>query len=354
MSFTYSPAPLLSGYLGDREVAACFSPKVDLSAMAVFEAALARACAQVGLIPAEAAGRIANACAIYEPDLPAIAVAIGRDGVAVPEMLRQLREQLRTDDAPHLHFGATSQDVIDTSLMLRLKPVMAKLKARVSECIAALIALDARFGKRTLAARTRMQLALPMTVSARLTSWRQPLLSLSERFDRIADTGLLLQLGGPVGDSRAYGEYRGQVGQAMAGMLGLVDAAPWHSNRLPVIDIANAMTALTGTLGKMGQDMCLMAQNEFAEISVSGSGGSSAMAHKQNPVKAEALVTLARFNASLVSAMQHSAVHEQERSGAAWSLEWMVLPQICVAAGAASRTAAELLANIQSIGNDRG
>ena len=107
---------------------------------------------------------------------------------------------------------------------------------------------------------------------------------------------------------------------------------------------------MTGTLGKMGQDIALMAQNEIGEIELSGGGGSSAMAHKHNPVKAEMLVTLARFNAVQLAGIHQSLVHEQERSGAAWTLEWMLMPQMAVAAGAALRTARQLTSEIQYIG----
>lgn len=114
--------------------------------------------------------------------------------------------------------------------------------------------------------------------------------------------------------------------------------------------MAEACSHLTAALGKMGIDISLMAQNELSEITLSGGGGSSALPHKQNPIRAEALVTLTHFNATLISGMHHSLVHEQERSGAAWTLEWMLLPQMIVAAGGATRNAFELLNSITAIG----
>jgi 3-carboxy-cis,cis-muconate cycloisomerase len=125
--------------------------------------------------------------------------------------------------------------------------------------------------------------------------------------------------------------------------LGLPER-PWHADRTRLAEIAVWLAGLSGSLGKIGQDVALMAQNEIAEIRLAGGGGSSAMPHKENPVGAETLVTLARFSATQVSGMHHALIAEQERSGAAWTLEWMLLPPLAVAAGAGLRTATALLA----------
>ena len=130
---------------------------------------------------------------------------------------------------------------------------------------------------------------------------------------------------------------------ALAERLGLADHEPWHSDRTPILDIAHAFVLLSGTLGKIGQDVALMAQNEIATIRLAGGGGSSAMAHKQNPVGAEVLVALARLNAGLLGTLSQSMVHENERSGAAWTLEWILLPQIAEATGAGLTLADMLL-----------
>ena len=137
----------------------------------------------------------------------------------------------------------------------------------------------------------------------------------------------------------------------MAEKLGLRDPGfCWHTERIGIVDYAQWLAFVTGSLGKMGQDIVLMAQNAMGEFQFDSGGGSSAMAHKQNPVKAEALVTLARFNATLAGGMQHAMVHEQERSGAAWTFEWMMIPQLCVATGASLRNASELLESATAIG----
>jgi 3-carboxy-cis,cis-muconate cycloisomerase len=128
--------------------------------------------------------------------------------------------------------------------------------------------------------------------------------------------------------------------------LGVVPRAR-HSERDGQAELADWLSLVTGSLGKMGQDIALMAQSEVGEVRLRGGGGSSAMPHKVNPVGAEVLVTLARFNAALVSGMHQALVHENERSGAAWTLEWMLLPQMATAAGAALRTALHLVGNME-------
>jgi 3-carboxy-cis,cis-muconate cycloisomerase len=161
-----------------------------------------------------------------------------------------------------------------------------------------------------------------------------------------------VQIGGAAGDRGALGDAAPIVARTVADRLGLREPGhSWHSTREGIAAQSAAMAAISGTLGKMGQDICLMAQQGVDEVAlVSGGGGSSAMPHKQNPVLAELLVTLARFNATQVSAMHHAMIHEQERSGAAWGLEWMVLPQMAVATARGLSAALELTADIARLG----
>lgn len=351
MSYTPFQAPLLGALLGDQEIAACFSVKAELAAMLRFEAALARVCAAHRFIPENAAGAIATLCETFEPDLPAISAATARDGVCVPELVRQLREAAG-EGGPHVHFGATSQDVTDTALVLRLKDVSAILSKRLDKIIAGLDALADKFGSNPLTGRTRMQAALQITVDDRLGAWRAGVGEARERLDTNFEAMNRLQFGGPAGTLDSFGGKAQLVSVDLAHALGLFNPPRnWHANRVATADLASSLSIVTGSLGKIGQDVALMAQNEIGEIELSGGGESSAMPHKQNPVLAEALVTLARFNATLVSGMHQSLVHEQERSGSAWMLEWMILPQMCVAAGAAARNMVSLLENVDALGS---
>jgi 3-carboxy-cis,cis-muconate cycloisomerase len=351
MSFTPFNAPLLSGLLGDPEVVKHFSVGAELSAMTRVEAALAKAEAEVGVIGGDAAEAIAAACETFQPDIAAIGAATARDGVIVPEFIRQLRAHVGEPHANHVHFGSTSQDVIDTSFVLRVKDVIALLEKRLIDLIAALEELDTRFGANQMMARTRMQAAIPITVCDRLRSWKMPLDGHLARLAELKPRLLALQFGGAAGTLDKLGDKAGEVGELLARSLGLqLPDANWQTDRSAVAELAGWLSLVTGTLGKMGQDIALMAQTEIGEIRLSGSGGSSAMPHKQNPVKAEILVTLARFNAVQVSGVHQSLVHEQERSGAAWTLEWMLMPQMAVATGASLRSALQLIEETENIG----
>ena len=352
MSYTPFNAPILSGLLGDRETAACFSVKVEITAMALFEAALARATAAAGLIPEEAGEAIASVCSHFEPDMARLGAATERDGVCVPDLVSQLRQALDEDYAEYVHFGATSRDVVDTALMIRMKPVVAMLRDRLMAIAGKLSELDGRFGGNSFMARTRMRAATETSVSQRLAIWKEPIERNLSRLEELAPRLLSIQLGGQIGARGAYGDKADSVAARIGQILGLsVPERSWHAGRDTIAEFASLLSLVTGALGMIGQDVERMVRDEIVEIALAERGGSPAVAHTKNPVLAEALVTLARFNATLVSGMHQTVVHEQECSAAAWTLEWMLLPQMCIAAGAATRTTLALLARIERIGS---
>ncbi len=353
MTYSAFDHPILSGLLGDPEIAAFFSAEADVNAMLAFEAALATVQARHGLIPRDAAERIAALCATFRPDVNALRQAVASDGVMVPELVRQIREAIGDDVAVHVHFGATSQDIIDTSLMLRLKAVCACVRTKLSSIIESMAALADRHGKAGLTGYTRMQAAIPITVSDRISSWRAPLERHHARLAALDETAFALQFGGAAGTLEKFGDRGPALRSALAAALGLADRPQWQSQRDGLAEIAGLFSLITGSLGKFGQDIALMAEIGD-EIALSGGGGSSAMPHKQNPVAAEVLVSLARFNAVQLSGMHQSLVHEQERSGAAWTLEWLILPQMAGALSASLRLGLTLTGNIKHIGKTAG
>jgi 3-carboxy-cis,cis-muconate cycloisomerase len=335
------------------EVAAHFSVKSDIEAMLRFEAMLAKSQTEAGLIPQDHCEDIERACASFEPDIPTLQTGVVRDGMAVPEFVRQLRDACSEEAAPSLHYGSTSQDVVDTSLILRLVRVNAGLEQRLADVLHELSALNEKFGERTLMARTRMQAALPVKVTDRLHAWSGQLITHQNAFRAIKDQLHVVQLGGPVGNLEKMGEKGSQVRAALAEHLGLADpGCAWHTDRTRLYVYCSWLTDVCGALGKIGQDILLMAQNEVDEISFEETGGSSAMAHKKNPIKAEVLVTIAKFTAALNSGMQHNKIHEQERSGVAWTFEWLMVPQLCVATGASLRNTSTLLKSVKAIAKD--
>lgn len=344
--------PYLSGLLGDEEVAALFSAAAELEAMLAFEVALSKAEAAEGLIPTDAARAIAEAAHRFSPDVASLREATKRDGVVVSDFVRQLRAAVGEPHGKHVHFGATSQDVVDSGMMLRLAGVLPIFEDRLAALVASLENLAADFGHRPLMGRTRMQAAIPITVSDRLDTWRSPLERHAAQLKRFSTEGLAVQFGGAAGTLDKLGDKAPAVRAALARDLGLADTPQWQSQRERIVELGSLLTAITGSLGKTGQDIALMAERGD-EIALSGGGCSSVMPHKQNPVAAEVLVTLARFNAAQLGGLAQAAVHEQERSGAAWTLEWLILPQMVVACGAALRLAGGLLSSIRRLGPHR-
>ena len=347
MSVSPFEHPFLGGLLGDADIASFFSAEADCRAMIAFESALAKAQGAAGVIPTDAADRIGKALAGFAPDVAALAAGTGRDGVVVPELVRQLREAVAGDAAGFVHFGATSQDVVDTSLALRLKPVLAILDARLASVSEALHALELRDGAIEVMAHTRMQAAIPVPASRKIRGWRDPLSRHRVRLEEVAADIGVVHFGGAAGTLEKLGDRADDVMRRLAVLLDLrpVEHAR-HSERDGMAGLASWLSLVTGSLGKMGQDIALAAQSEVGEIRLAAGGGSSAMPHKVNPVGAETLVTLARFDATLVAGLHQSLVHENERSGAAWTLEWMLLPQMIMACGVSLRIAEALIGQV--------
>ncbi len=340
----------LNGLLEDAEVRRLISSEATLAAMLQVELHYSEALAATGVIDPEAAASVRRAIEGFRPDLAELAKSTGRDGVVVPALVAQLRDRLSAGDREALHSGMTSQDVIDTALVLNLRPVCAVLEARLGRVLMLLDGLNARFGARSLMGHTRMQPAQRILVSHRLAQWQRPLADVRARLNVVQAALMRLQLGGAVGDGAAIGATYVDVGHCMAQALDLqAPNGSWHSARIPIVDFANWLSLVSGHLGKIGQDIALLAQAGDA-IRLTGGGGSSAMPHKQNPVTAELLVTLARFNATQIGGMHQTLVHEQERSGSAWTLEWMILPQMVMATGRALSAGETLLGQIDELG----
>jgi 3-carboxy-cis,cis-muconate cycloisomerase len=338
--------------LGDREVAGLMGLEADLAAMLRFETALARAEAATGFIPEPAAIAIGQAIAGFRLDIERLTAATLRDGVPVPDLVAQLREAVGPEHGKSVHFGATSQDVIDTALALRLQSVLDLFETRLAALDETLAGLEQRFGAQPLMGRSRMQAAIPITSGDRLAVWRSSLVRISAELPDLRRDVLILSLAGAAGTAEKFGDRIGELRRYLADELGLgVPVYVPHADRGRVARLADWLSRVTGALGKIGQDAALMAQNGIDAIKIAGAGGSSAMPHKQNPVRAEILVALARFNATELGAMHQALVHEQERSGSAWTLEWLVLPRMVEATGTALLHGQSMLSAVERIGD---
>jgi 3-carboxy-cis,cis-muconate cycloisomerase len=338
---------LLSALAGDDEIEALLTDRAQLDAMLTVERALAEASAEAGWISAEAASAVLAAMDGFAPEAAALEAGMARDGVVVPELVKTLRSRVAEPHRQALHKGATSQDIADTALMLQLAQVFTVYETRLAALLDQLTELRSGWGNEALMAHTRMQAALPTTWRAKIDSWSAPLKRHLRALSAMRRTLLVVQLGGPVGDRGSFEGHGEAIAAAMARRLDLGVAEPWHSTRDPIVALGNLLTLVSGSLGKIGADVTLLAQSEVGAVRLEGGGGSSAMAHKSNPVGAEVLVALARLNAGLSGTLAQAMVHENERSGAAWTLEWLTLPPMLVATGASLRLAAQTLAQLR-------
>ncbi len=334
--------------LSDDETARLFSDAAELRCLLDVEAALARAQGRTGVIPGEAAARIDMAARSLTLDPRALAAGTQTSGVPIIPLVAALRKAVGGEAAQYVHWGATSQDIVDTALILRLRTILEVMKARLDSLIAALV-IQAESHRRTvMTARTRYQHAIPTTFGLKVAGWFAPLVRDRARLDELRPRLLCIQFGGAAGTLAALGDRGLAVMDAFAQELGLAaPVLPWHTQRDVMAEIANWLSLVSGSLGKMGQDVVLLAQSEVSEVRPGIGGGSSTMPQKSNPIVAETLVALARSNAGLLGNMHQAMIQENERGGSGWSLEWITLPQMAVASGAALRNAQILIENLE-------
>jgi len=336
MAFSLFDHPHFSALLKHNDIADLFAAEAELSAMLRFEAALAEVEADLGVIPKDAGAAIAETISVFQPSFEFLAQGVRRDGLVVPSLIKSLREAVPKAHRVHVHFGATSQDVIDTSLILRMKQAFLIIRRDFKAVLNSLNQLSSEQGETQIMGRTRMQRALPISLGDRIATWISPLVRQLDALGGLESNLLAVQFGGAVGTLDKLDKRGPEVRAALAKRLGLSDPGrSWHTDRDRIADLAGWLAKVSGSLGKIGQDLALMAQNEVGEASFEGGGISSAMPHKKNPIQAELLIVLARYNAGQITSVHQSLVHEGERSGAAWTLEWMVVPAM-VAATAAS------------------
>ncbi len=331
---------------GDPEVAALFSDAASVGAMIHVEQALARAEGACRVIPAEAARAIDAGLAEVVPDPAVLAAGTAAAGVPVPALVSALRGQLPPEAGQWLHWGATSQDIVDTALVLKLDAALTILAARMDALIAALSASARRWADLPMAGRTRSQIAAPTTFGLRVARWAQPLIAQRAELPAVHARVARVQFGGAVGTNAAIAPHGPAVTAALARELGLAAGPSWHGDRSGLGALAGWCAGTCAALGRMAGDLILMGRSEAGEARAGSGGGSSTMPQKSNPVAAETIVALARHAACLVPAVQQAGIHAEERDGAAWALEWLALPQIVVATAAALRHADGLAATL--------
>ena len=339
---------LLDALFRCEEVENAFSDRACLQGMLDFEAGLARAEARAGVIPSPAATAIAAKCKVELFDVVPLATAARPAGnLAIPlvQALTGLVAQTDKESARWVHWGATSQDAIDTGCVLQLRQALGVIAGDVDRLTAGLAELAVRHRSTIVVGRTWMQQALPTTFGVKVAGWLDAMARHRERLREMERSVSVLQFGGAVGTLAALGARGPDVAKNLAEELQLgLPEAPWHSHRDRFAEVATTLGLCVGTLGKIARDISLHAQTEIAEVfepAGEGRGGSSTMPHKRNPVTSAVVLAAAARVPGLVSTMLTAMVQEQERGLGGWHAEWETLPEIVRLMAGALRQMAE-------------
>lgn len=319
-----------------------------------FEAALARAEAALGVIPANAAEPIARACVAERFDIAALGeAAVAGSTVAIPLVAALVRAVREADVAASgfVHWGATSQDVVDTALVLELSTALAALDADLAPAIDAFAAKAQTHRHQPMAARTLLQQAVPIPFGLKLAGYAAALARARSRLQRLRAEALVLQFGGAAGTLAPLGPHGLAVAERLAALLGLpLPDAPWHSHRDRLAEVASALAILAGTCGKIARDTALLMQTEVGEVSepaAPGRGASSTMPHKRNPVAAAMALACAGLAPNLAAAIIAAQVQEHERAVGAWQAEWAAFPMLLLVVSGAVAAVRDLAEGLE-------
>jgi 3-carboxy-cis,cis-muconate cycloisomerase len=338
---------LFDEVLARGPVRVAVSDRAWLAAMLDTEAALARAEAASGMIPAAATAVIAAACDPDRYDLAALGAAARGSGTPVLPLVDALRCEVPPDVAGFVHYGATSQDILDTAMMLVAHRALGPLLDDLTGT-AELSATLAREHERTpMAGRTLLQHALPVTFGLKAAGWMVALDEAAHRLADVRETRLAVQLGGAAGTQVAWRGSGAGIAVSFARELGLINPVlPWHTNRTRIAELAGALATAAGVLAKIARDITLLAQTEVAEVAEAAPGRSSAMPHKRNPVASVSAYACASQAPGLAATLYAAMVQEHERAAGAWQAEWRPLRELLVAVGSAAAWLRECLAGL--------
>lgn len=343
------PVRLIENLATTAPLAELFSDRSVLQAMLHFEVALARAEAQLNIIPRSAADTIAQAAEPGNFDVEALAEAALHAGTLAIPFVKELTERVRAKDpaaAGYVHWGATSQDLCDTALVLLLRQAQSILESNLVRLEQALAGLAKQHKDTVMLGRTLLQAAPPITFGLKAAGWLGALSRSHRRLEDDFHQTLVLQFGGASGTLAALGEHGLAVAQALADELHLtLPDAPWHTHRDRLAELVCACGVLCGSLGKMARDISLLMQNEIAEVAEpvgAGRGGSSTMPHKRNPVGCTVTLAAANRVPALVSSFLAGMLQEHERAAGGWQAEWSTVSDVVAATGLALASMAEV------------
>jgi 3-carboxy-cis,cis-muconate cycloisomerase len=329
------PSTLLTPLISSAAMRAVLDDRARLQRMLDFIVALARAEAAVGLVPALASDQIANAAKAERYDVKALGEeAVAAGNLAIPLINALTAEVAKADPAAAgwVHWGSTSQDIIDTGLVLDLRAAIDALIADLNRAVEGFTTLAGRHRRTPIVGRTWLQHALPMPFGLKLAGYAAALGRARERLRRLRREALVLQFGGAVGTLAALNDKGLDVAERLAALLDLpLPEAPWHSHHDRLAEVASAFAILTGTCGKIARDVSLLMQTDVAEAfepAAPGRGGSSTLPHKRNPTAAATALAAATIAPNLLATILAAQVQEHERAIGGWQAEWQAFPAL--------------------------
>ncbi|SKA38033.1 adenylosuccinate lyase [Consotaella salsifontis] len=333
------------------EMREIFSEKNRLQKWLDFEVALARTQAELGIIPEAAAEEIAAAAHIDRVDLEAVAEEVRRIKHTLVPLLKGLQANLGKEAAEFLHYGATTQDVVDTGLILQLQQAHRVFCRDLGAVGRELMRLAAEHRDTVMVGRTHGVQALPITFGHKCAIWLDELSRHAERMEQAAPRVFVVMLVGAVGTQASYGPKAREIEAGTARRLGLgATDISWAPSRDRIAEYITLLAMIAGTLGKIGNELFNLQRNEFAEVEEGfseGKLGSSTMPHKRNPVAAENVAMLSRSVRYSAAMMMEAMVQEHERDGIAWKSEWKAVPEACLVTGAILMQAGALLKGLR-------
>ncbi|MEM9577994.1 MAG: lyase family protein [Pseudomonadota bacterium] len=344
MAASVFDSPLYAKLFPTGEAGRLFSDSAAIRAMLLVEGALAKVQGQAGVIPEVSAAAIHRASLEIQIDPGALAEGTGRNGVCIRALVSAFRAEMNAPEhAQYVHWGATSQDIIDTGLMLRLRQLLSLAEADLRALLDQLAQMADAHAETPMAARTYGQVSTPTTWGAVVAQWGMPLADALEALPGLRAAALWVSLSGASGTASALGAEAPALRAALAEGLGLFDPGrSWHTDRGPILRITDWIAGVTATLGNMGSTLSALSASGIEEIRFNVAGGSSTMPQKQNPVQAETLIALAHQTYGLQGTLRAAGPHQHQRDGAAWFSEWMALPQIALSCAAALQIANQI------------
>ncbi|MEO9820660.1 MAG: lyase family protein [Paracoccaceae bacterium] len=339
----------LGGLFDTGEVGRLFTDSAEVRALLLTEGALAKAQGALGVIPEISAMAIHRASLEVQLDPADFREATRQNGVVIPGLVAGFRKEMQAPEhAQYIHWGATSQDIIDTALMLRLRQVLGQNETTIKSILSKMAAIADHHSTTPMVARTWGQHATPTTWGGVMAQWGNPLVDALNALENLRNTSLWVSLSGASGTGSALGPKAAETRAALAEALGLIDPMrSWHTDRSPILGIASWHVRVSAILAGLGKSLSALAVTEVAEIQLGGAGSSSTMPQKQNPVGPATLIALHTYASGGLSSLHAAAGQEHQRDGAAWMIEWAVLPQVILSVSSALGTALKTIDTLE-------